>query len=104
MLILPKTICISSPAVPSQVKNLRLLPGTISGSLRASWSAGAGDRDFYTVFLLQNAHVEIMRHVPKQDNRTDFEDLVPGQLYTVKVQTVSGALTNDNTVSGRTSE
>ncbi|KAB5542066.1 hypothetical protein PHYPO_G00087170 [Pangasianodon hypophthalmus] len=93
---------IEGRTAPSQVKNLQLLPGTLSGSLRASWSAGAGDVDFYTVFLLQNAQVEINRRVPKQNNRTDFEDLVPGQLYTVRVQTVSGALTNDSTVSGRT--
>lgn len=94
----------SSPTAPSQVKNLQLLPGTLSGSLRASWSAGAGDVDFYTVFLLWNARVEIVRRVPKQDNRTDFEDLIPGQLYTVRVQTVSGTLTNDSTISRRTGE
>lgn len=86
------------------MKNLQLLPGTLSGSLRASWSAGAGDVDFYTVYLLQNVNVELTRRVPKQDNRTDFEELIPGQLYTVRVETVSGALTNDSSVSGRTGE
>ncbi|XP_060758757.1 receptor-type tyrosine-protein phosphatase beta isoform X3 [Neoarius graeffei] len=93
---------IEGRTAPSQVKNLQLLPGTLSGSLRASWSAGAGDVDFYTVFLFWNARVEIVRRVPKQDNRTDFEDLIPGQLYTVRVQTVSGTLTNDSTISRRT--
>lgn len=89
---------------PSHVENLQLVPGTLGGSLRASWSAGAGDMDFYTVFLLQNASVESIRRVPKQDIKADFEDLVPGQLYTVGVQTVSGELTNSSTVSGRTGE
>ncbi|KAF4079469.1 hypothetical protein AMELA_G00178360 [Ameiurus melas] len=93
---------IEGRTAPSQVKNLQLLPGTLSGSLRASWSAGAGDVDFYTVYLLQNINVQITRRVPKQDNRTDFEELIPGQLYTVRVETVSGALTNDSSVSGRT--
>lgn len=60
--------------------------------------------DYYTVFLLLNTSVQDVRRVPKQDNRTDFEDLVPGQLYTVRVQTVSGELTNSSTVSGRTGE
>ncbi|XP_058272942.1 receptor-type tyrosine-protein phosphatase beta isoform X2 [Hemibagrus wyckioides] len=93
---------IEGRTAPSQVKNLRLVPGTLGGSLRASWSAGEGDVDYYNVFLLHNGRVEMPRRVPKQDNGTDFEDLVPGQLYTVRVQTVSGELTNDSSVSGRT--
>ncbi|XP_062850734.1 receptor-type tyrosine-protein phosphatase beta [Trichomycterus rosablanca] len=87
---------------PSQVTNLQLIPGTLTGSLRASWSSGGGDMDFYTVFLLQNMQTELIRRVPKQDNKTDFEGLVPGQLYTVTVQTVAGTLTNNKTISGRT--
>ncbi|KAF7694166.1 receptor-type tyrosine-protein phosphatase beta [Silurus meridionalis] len=93
---------IEGRTVPSQVQNLQLVPGTLSGSLRASWSTGAGDMDFYTVVLLQNGHVESNRRVLKQENRTDFEDLVPGELYTVRVQTVSGVLTNVSSVSART--
>ncbi|KAK3517590.1 hypothetical protein QTP70_012946 [Hemibagrus guttatus] len=93
---------IEGRTAPSQVKNLQLVPGTLIGSLRASWSAGEGDVDYYNVFLLNNGRVEMLRRVPKQDNRTDFEDLVPGQLYTVRVQTVSGELTNDSSISGRT--
>ncbi|TSZ83246.1 Receptor-type tyrosine-protein phosphatase beta [Bagarius yarrelli] len=93
---------IEGRTTPSQVKNLHLVPGTRSGSLRASWTAGEGDVDFYTVFLLYNGRVEIPKRIPKQDNGTDFEDLVPGQLYTVRVQTVSGELSNHSSVSGRT--
>ncbi|KAF5907896.1 receptor-type tyrosine-protein phosphatase beta-like, partial [Clarias magur] len=93
---------IEGRTAPSQVKNLQLLPETLSGSLRASWSAGAGDVDFYTVFLFQNGHLEKSKRVPKQDSMTSFEDLVPGQLYTVKVQAASGELTNDSWVSRRT--
>lgn len=92
-------------SAPSQVKNLQLVPGILRGSLRASWSAGEGDVDFYNVFLLNNnKRVEMPRRVPKQDNGTDFEDLVPGQLYMVIVEAVSGELSNDSSVSERTGE
>ncbi|XP_066523944.1 receptor-type tyrosine-protein phosphatase beta [Hoplias malabaricus] len=93
---------IEARTAPSQVENLQLIPGTLSGSLRASWTPGAGDVDFYEVTLFQRTHIEVSRRVPKQDNKIEFKDLVPGQLYTVSVQTVSGVLTNHSTASGRT--
>ncbi|XP_027007234.2 receptor-type tyrosine-protein phosphatase beta isoform X1 [Tachysurus fulvidraco] len=94
---------IEGRTAPSQVKNLQLVPGILRGSLRASWSAGEGDVDFYNVILLNNnKRVEMPRRVPKQDNGTDFEDLVPGQLYMVIVEAVSGELSNDSSVSERT--
>uniref|UniRef100_A0A4W4H007 protein-tyrosine-phosphatase n=1 Tax=Electrophorus electricus TaxID=8005 RepID=A0A4W4H007_ELEEL len=83
--------------VPSRVEKLQLIPGDFSGTLRATWSPGAGDMDFYIVSLLQNAHVQRTLHLPKMENQTDFEVLVPGQLYTVTVQTVSAELTNSST-------
>lgn len=92
----------SYSADPGRVKNLQLIPGTLTCSLSASWSFGGGDMDFYMVFLRQNMQTELIRRVPKQDNKTDFEGLVPGQLYTVTVQTVAGTLTNNETINGRT--
>ncbi|XP_026863299.2 receptor-type tyrosine-protein phosphatase beta [Electrophorus electricus] len=93
---------IEGHTVPSRVEKLQLIPGDFSGTLRATWSPGAGDMDFYIVSLLQNAHVQRTLHLPKMENQTDFEVLVPGQLYTVTVQTVSAELTNSSTASGRT--
>ncbi|XP_072528839.1 receptor-type tyrosine-protein phosphatase beta [Salminus brasiliensis] len=93
---------IEGRTVPSQVDNLQLIPGIPSGTLSATWSLGAGDVDFYEVSLFQSARIKVSHYVRKQDNRMDFKDLVPGELYTVTVKAVSGALTNNSTASGRT--
>uniref|UniRef100_A0A8B9HEQ5 protein-tyrosine-phosphatase n=1 Tax=Astyanax mexicanus TaxID=7994 RepID=A0A8B9HEQ5_ASTMX len=88
--------------VPSQVENLQLIPGTLGGALSATWSPGAGDVDFYEVCLFQSGHVKVSYRVPKKDNKMDFKGLVPGELYTVSVESVSGELKNSSTASGRT--
>uniref|UniRef100_A0A673N6K6 protein-tyrosine-phosphatase n=1 Tax=Sinocyclocheilus rhinocerous TaxID=307959 RepID=A0A673N6K6_9TELE len=88
--------------VPSQVQDLRLGAGTADSSLRASWSSGDGDLDFYSVYLFHGTHVQDIRHVPKHITQTEFHNLVPGQLYPVTVQSVSGTQTNNSTTSGRT--
>ncbi|XP_036432937.1 receptor-type tyrosine-protein phosphatase beta [Colossoma macropomum] len=88
--------------VPSQVEKLQLIPGNLRGSLRATWIPGAGDVDFYEVYLSSNTDVKDARRIPKQENKLDFENLIPGQLYTVTVRAVSGELTNNSTASGRT--
>ncbi|KAI4878056.1 hypothetical protein NFI96_011663 [Prochilodus magdalenae] len=97
-----RPLFIEGRTVPNHVEKLQLIPGTLSGSLRATWIPGAGDVDFYEVYLFQNTHVEVRRCIPKQDNKMDFTNLVPGQLYTVTVQAISGELTNNSTTSGRT--
>lgn len=88
--------------VPSQVQNVRLSAGTVDRSLRASWSSGDGDMDFYSVFLFQETHVKDTKQVPKHITQTEFHNLEPGQLYSVTVQSVSGTQTNNSTASGRT--
>ncbi|XP_016117084.1 receptor-type tyrosine-protein phosphatase beta-like [Sinocyclocheilus grahami] len=88
--------------VPSQVQDLRLGAGTADSSLRASWSSGDGDLDFYSVYLFHGTHVQDIRYVPKHITQTEFHNLVPGQLYPVTVQSVSGMQTNNSTTSGRT--
>ncbi|XP_051544635.1 LOW QUALITY PROTEIN: receptor-type tyrosine-protein phosphatase beta-like [Myxocyprinus asiaticus] len=88
--------------VPSQVETLHLNTGTTDGSLTVSWSAGDGDVDFYSVSLYEGTHIQDIRHVPKHITQTEFHQLLPGQLYSVTVHSVSGALTNDRTTSGRT--
>lgn len=42
------------------------------------------------------------RPVPKHVSTLDFLDLIPGNAYTVTIQSLSGELTNRNVVSGRT--
>lgn len=88
--------------VPSQVQSVHLSAGTTDSSLKASWSSGDGDMDLYSVYLFQGTHVQDMRHVPKHITQTEFYNLVPGQLYSVTVQSVSGKKTNNSTTSGRT--
>uniref|UniRef100_A0A9J8AXI2 protein-tyrosine-phosphatase n=1 Tax=Cyprinus carpio carpio TaxID=630221 RepID=A0A9J8AXI2_CYPCA len=88
--------------VPSQVQDLHLGAGTADSSLRASWSSGDGDLDFYSVYLFHGTHVQEIKHVPKHTIQTEFHNLVPGQLYSVTVQSVSGMQKNNSTNSGRT--
>ncbi|XP_067248540.1 receptor-type tyrosine-protein phosphatase beta isoform X4 [Chanodichthys erythropterus] len=88
--------------VPSQVRSVRLTAGTADDSLRASWSSGDGDMDFYSVFLFRETHVQDYKHVPKHITQTEFHNLQPGQLYSVTVQSVSGTQTSNSTTSGRT--
>uniref|UniRef100_A0A8C1V0B3 protein-tyrosine-phosphatase n=1 Tax=Cyprinus carpio TaxID=7962 RepID=A0A8C1V0B3_CYPCA len=88
--------------VPSQVRSVRLSAGTTDSSLRASWSSGDGDLDFYSVYLFHETNVQDIIHVPKHITQTEFHKLVPGQLYSVTVQSVSGTQTNNSTTSGRT--
>uniref|UniRef100_H3C9X6 protein-tyrosine-phosphatase n=1 Tax=Tetraodon nigroviridis TaxID=99883 RepID=H3C9X6_TETNG len=93
--------------VPSSVKNLRLapLPGLPDavGGLQASWTPGDGDLDAYVASLSKpDGTVVDRRPVPKQQCSLDFLDLVPGHAYSLAVQSLSGGLTNQSAVSGRT--
>lgn len=90
--------------VPSQVRSVHLSAGTADGSLRVSWSSGDGDMDFYSVFLFQETHIQDYSHIPKHITQTEFQNLQPGQLYSVTVQSVSGTQKNNSTTSGRTGE
>lgn len=51
---------------------------------------------------LQDGTVVDRRPVPKQQCSLDFLDLVPGHAYSLAVQSLSGGLTNQSAVSGRT--
>lgn len=90
--------------VPSQVQSLQVMPGSHSGSLRAAWAPGEGDVDSYTIALTLGGQVQAWRELPKQVTETEFQNLLPGQLYNITVQSVSGALVNNRTSSGRTGE
>ncbi|XP_062374632.1 receptor-type tyrosine-protein phosphatase beta [Sardina pilchardus] len=93
---------IQGRTVPSQVRSLQVMPGSHSGSLRAAWTPGEGDVDSYAIALTLGGQVQASRELPKQVTETDFQNLLPGQLYNITVQSVSGALVNNRTSSGRT--
>uniref|UniRef100_A0A674BTB0 protein-tyrosine-phosphatase n=1 Tax=Salmo trutta TaxID=8032 RepID=A0A674BTB0_SALTR len=93
---------IEGRTVPSQVRNLHARPGDQAASLRVSWTSGDGDVDMYTVSLSQGGHLLETRPVPKHVTELDFQGLIPGQLYGVEVQSLSGILVNNSTTTGRT--
>ncbi|KAM9335025.1 receptor-type tyrosine-protein phosphatase beta [Symphorus nematophorus] len=98
---------IEGRTVPSAVRNLHLSPRPgltdSAGGLLVSWTPGDGDLDMYIVSLstTEGAVIET-RPVPKHVVSLDFLDLIPGNAYTIIVQSLSGTLTNRNTATGRT--
>lgn len=92
--------------VPSAVRNLNLLPQSglkdTFGGLVASWTPPHGDLDMYIVSLFSKSDLIDRRPVPKHVSSLEFMDLIPGQIYSIIVQSESGKLTSNNTASGRT--
>ncbi|KAJ8249735.1 hypothetical protein COCON_G00229510 [Conger conger] len=93
---------IQGRTVPSKVKNIHLSNGGQSSSLKVNWSPGQGDVDSYSVSLSLGPRVLETRPVPKHVHEQAFQNLEPGQLYDVTVQSISGGLLNNHTASGRT--
>uniref|UniRef100_A0A4W6D1H1 protein-tyrosine-phosphatase n=1 Tax=Lates calcarifer TaxID=8187 RepID=A0A4W6D1H1_LATCA len=98
---------IEGRTVPSPVGNLHMAPHPglkdSVGGLLVSWTPGDGDLDMYIVSLSTTDGVVVeTRPVPKHVSSLEFADLIPGRAYTITVQSLSGKLTNTNTVTGRT--
>ncbi|XP_054480416.1 receptor-type tyrosine-protein phosphatase beta [Anoplopoma fimbria] len=98
---------IEGRTVPSAAGNLHLAPRSgltdSVGGLLVSWTPGGGDLDMYIVSLSTTDGVVIeTRPVPKHVSSLDFLDLIPGQAYTITVQSLSDKLTNSNKATGRT--
>ncbi|GAA6227007.1 receptor-type tyrosine-protein phosphatase beta-like [Lates japonicus] len=98
---------IEGRTVPSPVGYLHMAPHPglkdSVGGLLVSWTPGDGDLDMYIVSLSTTDGVVVeTRPVPKHVSSLEFADLIPGRAYTITVQSLSGKLTNTNTVTGRT--
>ncbi|XP_036375878.1 receptor-type tyrosine-protein phosphatase beta-like isoform X2 [Megalops cyprinoides] len=93
---------IEGRTVPSKVKNIHVSNNGQSTSLKINWTPGLGDVDSYSVSLSQGGRLLEMRPVPKHVNELGFQNLQPGQQYSVRVQSISGIFINNNTASGRT--
>uniref|UniRef100_A0A8P4GG41 protein-tyrosine-phosphatase n=1 Tax=Dicentrarchus labrax TaxID=13489 RepID=A0A8P4GG41_DICLA len=98
---------IEGRTVPSSVGNLRLAPRPgltdSAAGLLVSWTSGHGDLDMYIVSLsTRDGAIIETRPVPKHVTSLDFLDLIPGNAYTLTVQSLSGKLFNTNTATGRT--
>ncbi|XP_041636404.1 receptor-type tyrosine-protein phosphatase beta [Cheilinus undulatus] len=92
---------IKGRTVPSAVRNLHLAPRP--GGLYVTWTPGEGDMEMYAVTLsTMDGSVVERRPVPKHISSLDFLDLIPGNAYTITVQSESGKLTNSNKATGRT--
>ncbi|XP_030587276.1 receptor-type tyrosine-protein phosphatase beta isoform X2 [Archocentrus centrarchus] len=93
---------IEGRTVPSKVKNIHVSNSGDSSSLKVSWTPGPGDVDGFSVFLYRESRQLSVRNVLKHQNEVTFGSLQPGQMYTIMVQSMSGELLNNNTVTGRT--
>ncbi|KAL7370550.1 hypothetical protein ABVT39_003709 [Epinephelus coioides] len=98
---------IEGRTVPSAVGNLHMVPRPgltdSANGLLVSWTPGDGDMDMYIVSLSTTDGVNIeIRPVPKHVTSLDFLDLIPGNAYTITIQSLSGKLTNSNRATGRT--
>lgn len=89
-------------SVPSKVKNIHVSNVEETSGLRVSWTPSQGDVDSYCVFLIgPDGDMEkcpTLKHV----NDVTFSLLQPGEKYSIQVQTISGNLHNNNTVTART--
>ncbi|XP_071358244.1 receptor-type tyrosine-protein phosphatase beta-like [Trachinotus anak] len=98
---------IEGRTVPSPVGNLHMAPRPglkdSAGGLLVTWTPGDGDLDMYIVTLSTTGGVVVeTRPVPKHVSSLDFLDLIPGNAYTISIQSLSGKLNNTNTATGRT--
>ncbi|XP_065807376.1 receptor-type tyrosine-protein phosphatase beta isoform X1 [Labrus bergylta] len=92
---------IEGRTVPSAVGNLRLAPRP--RGLEVTWTPGGGDMDMYIVSLSTTGGAVVeTRPVPKYVSYLEFLDLIPGNAYTITVQSRSGNLNNSNKATGRT--
>lgn len=92
---------IEGRTVPSAVGNLRLAPR--AGGLSVTWMHGGGDVDKYIVLLsTTDGSLVESRDVSKYVSYQNFPDLIPGNAYTITVQSESGKLTNSHKATGRT--
>ena len=86
------------------VTNLRLESSGLEDSLTASWERPAGDLDGYLLALSAGGSVLQERGLPSDATEALFQQLTPGQAYSLSVSTTSGGLSNQTSILGQTSE
>ncbi|XP_053361387.1 receptor-type tyrosine-protein phosphatase beta-like isoform X1 [Clarias gariepinus] len=96
------TCFIEGRTVPSKVKNIHVSNVEETSGLRVNWTPSQGDVDSYCVFLIGPAGVMETRPIPKHIHDITFNSLQPGEQYNIRVQSISGNLHNNNTVTART--
>lgn len=71
-------------------------------TLKVTWKGPPGNLDFYNVTLFHLGSVKERKSLESHVTGTSFNKLVPGRLYQVDVNTVSGELFTEATAYGRT--
>lgn len=90
--------------VPAVVTSLRIENEASQDSLTASWERPAGDVDGYQLTLSAGGSVLQERNVSSNATEALFEQLIPGQSYSISVSTISGVFSTRTNTVGQTSE
>lgn len=89
--------------VPAAVESLTVHTGNQSDSLLVDWEGGGGDVSGYLLSLYRpDGSLQDKRLLRSELTQSGFSGLVPGRLYRVQVQSLSGELSNLAENRGRT--
>ncbi|KAK2842858.1 hypothetical protein Q5P01_013058 [Channa striata] len=89
--------------VPAAVSSLRAQSGNQSDDLWVNWVHGGGDLSGYLLFLYNpDGSQKVKQQLGSETTEFVFSELVPGRLYRVEVQSLSGELSNGASALGRT--
>ncbi|XP_036068129.1 receptor-type tyrosine-protein phosphatase beta isoform X3 [Oryzias melastigma] len=87
---------------PAKVQSPTATHGARDDYLKVYWRHAAGDLDRYQVFIKHNNTLLQNKTLPKVQSECVFMGLAPGRLYTVLVNTWSGAYEASASTYGRT--
>ncbi|XP_069084436.1 receptor-type tyrosine-protein phosphatase beta isoform X1 [Pleurodeles waltl] len=87
---------------PAEVSNLTVINDGSLDTLTVSWKRPAGSFDFYNISLTHLSSVKEVKSLQPGTTAVTFSSLVPGRLYRIAVKTVSGDLSAERSVAGRT--
>ncbi|XP_023681514.2 receptor-type tyrosine-protein phosphatase beta isoform X1 [Paramormyrops kingsleyae] len=90
----------SGRTVPSTVEGLQVDNQQSTHQLQASWQAGPGIADGYSLRLLDDRGNQLS-NISQPSNSTQhlFEQLTPGKTYRVQIQTLSGGIPSKDTTA-----
>ncbi|KAE8615599.1 hypothetical protein XENTR_v10008563 [Xenopus tropicalis] len=97
-----RAMFVEALTVPSTVKNIHISPNGMTNSLKVNWTPGGGDVDSYTVSIFHHNSPIGSHTTSKHIFEHTFQNLNPGELYKVDVQTNSGSLHKSLESFGRT--
>lgn len=87
-----------------EVSNLKVTNDGTLTSLKVKWQRPSGNVDSYNITLFHKGTIKESRTLGPWVTETQFKDLTPGRLYQVTISCVSGELSAQKMVVGRTRE